>query len=71
MSLESDAMPKELLEEAKCTPNGWVYQIEGDFGPEDAIPKEAIVGAWKVDEHGNITGAMVPNPNFRKAVGRK
>lgn len=56
----------EAREEARRNPGGWVYKIEGDYGPEDAVPREAIVGAWQVDENGNITGDFIPNPNFRR-----
>lgn len=53
-------------EEAKRNPNGWVYVIAGRFGPDDAVPPEAIEGAWKVDESGAIIeGSFVTNPNFR------
>lgn len=34
---------------AKANPGGWVYRIAGGFGPNDSVPPEAIVGAWKVD----------------------
>jgi hypothetical protein len=54
----------EARAEARRNPGGWVYKIEGDYGPDDAVPREAIVGAWKVDENGNITGDFIPNPNF-------
>lgn len=56
-------MPGEVAE-AKRTPNGWVYRIEGKFAPEDAVPRERIVGAWKVDASGNIVGEFMKNPNF-------
>jgi hypothetical protein len=58
-------IPPEAVEQAKQNPGGWVYKIEGDYGPEDAVPREAIVGAWRVDENGNITDDFIPNPNYR------
>jgi hypothetical protein len=54
----------EVLSSAKANPNGWVYKIEGDYGPNDAVPPEAIVGAWKVDASGNLTGEFVTNPKY-------
>lgn len=57
--------PDELIEEAKKLPNGWVYKIEGKFGPNDAVPPEAIAGAWKVDAQGCITGDFIPNPKYK------
>lgn len=56
-----------MLAEAKNNPNGWVYQIEGNLGPNDHVPPECIVGAYKVDEKGLLTGEFKPNPNFKKA----
>jgi hypothetical protein len=44
---------------ARENPNGWVYKIEGSFGPAEYVPPEAVVGAWKVDEGGNLTGEFV------------
>lgn len=66
MSGVENAPTDAAREEAKQNPGGWVYKIEGDFRPEDAIPPEAIVGAWKVDDNGNITGDFISNPNFRR-----
>ncbi len=55
------------VEEAVHHPNGWVYRIQGVFGPKDAVPPEAIVGAWKVDGEGKIVGEFVPNAKFSGA----
>ena len=52
--------------EAKKNPGGWVYEIRGSYGPDDDVPGHAVVGAWKVDNLGNIVGAFSHNPNFRE-----
>ena len=52
------------VEEAKKWPNAQVYRIKGHFRPEEAVPREAIVGCWKVDSEGKIVGDFIPNPNF-------
>ena len=57
----------EAKEEARRHPNGHVYVLDGTFGPDERVPPEAIVGAWKVDEHGQITGEFIRNPNYRAA----
>lgn len=55
-----------MRKEAKQNPNGWVYAIEGNYGPNDAVPPEAIAGAWKVDSTGNIIkGSFTPNPKYK------
>jgi hypothetical protein len=55
-----------MIEEAKRNPNGWVYVIDGTFGPDDAVPPEHIVGAWAVDGAGRLTGEFKANPNYKK-----
>jgi hypothetical protein len=46
----------EMVAEANRNPNGWIYQIEGGFGQNDAVSPDSIVGAFKVDENGHLTG---------------
>lgn len=58
-------VPDERLRlTARRYPGGWVYEVVGDFGDDDAVPPEAIRGAWKVNEEGEIVGDFVPNPNY-------
>jgi hypothetical protein len=54
----------EARDEAKRNPGGWVYAIEGDYTPDERVPSQAIKGAWKVDDDGEITSPFIPNPNF-------
>ena len=55
----------EMREEAKRNPNGWVYVIDGDYSPDEAVPSERIIGAWKVDAEGNLTSEYIANPNYK------
>jgi hypothetical protein len=59
------------MAEAKLNPGGWVYAIEGDYGPNDAVPPQAIKGAWKIDDNGEIEGDFIPNPKFVPPDQRK
>lgn len=53
------------VDEARRHPGGWVYRIAGRFGPADAVPPEAIIGAWKVDTQGNIVpGSYIKNTKY-------
>jgi hypothetical protein len=64
-----EAPTPEMIEEARRNPNGWVYVIDGDFGHNDAVPPECIVGAWKVDASGKLTGEYQANQKYRaKAI---
>jgi hypothetical protein len=56
----------ELVAEARKFPGGWVYEIDGQFGADEHVPPEAIVGAWAVDESGHLTGEFVPNPRYAR-----
>jgi hypothetical protein len=53
------------IDEARRNPGGWVYRIAGDYGPDDRVPPEAVVGAWKVDTQGKIVGNFVKNEKYR------
>ena len=67
--IAEDLSPRPLeIEEARRYPNGWVYRIAGRFGRDDQIPPEAIVGAWKVDDHGKIVGSFMKNPKYDPVV---
>ena len=58
-------LPPEAHEEARRNPGGRVYQVEGDYGPDDFIPPEAVVGFWAVDDDGKIVGDFIPNPTHK------
>ena len=60
------APPPEAIAEAKQHPGSWVYEILGSYGPDEAVPPDAVHGAWKVDQDGQIVGDFIPNPNFRE-----
>ena len=55
----------ELVEQARQVPGGWVYEIDGSFGPNEAVPSEAIRGAWAVLPDGTLSGHFEPNPGYR------
>lgn len=56
----------EMRAEARGHVNGWLYEIRGNFGPDDFIPFNAIVGWWRVDSSGEIIdGSFESNPDFR------
>ena len=61
----TDALRARLANEAAQNPGGWVYQIDGDYGPADGVPPHVIIGAWEVDNSGQLTGVFKENPNYR------
>ncbi|MFD8706128.1 hypothetical protein ACFV1W_26585 [Kitasatospora sp. NPDC059648] len=64
--------PAELVAEAARQPGGWVYEIDADMtaDPNGEVPPEAIMGAWKVDDHGRLTGEYEANPKYSGSGGR-
>lgn len=52
------------IEEAKWTPNGWIYIDEAGRALSCPAPAERILGGWKVDGRGQLTGEFLPNPAF-------
>jgi hypothetical protein len=60
----------EVIQAARSNPNGWVYKIEGAFGSEEDVPPESVVGAWKVDENGNLTGEFITNPRYQPLASK-
>lgn len=47
--IEKRTPPPAVAAQAKRHPGEWLYEIVGSYGPHDAVPPEAIRGAWKVD----------------------
>jgi hypothetical protein len=41
--------------------------VDGTFGPTDVVPPDRIIGAWKVDRRGRLTGTYKPNRDYRGA----
>jgi hypothetical protein len=64
-------IPQRAIDEAKEIPNGWVYELDGDFEKTEAVPPDAIKGAWPVGPNGVISGPFVVNPNYRPSHWRR
>jgi hypothetical protein len=60
-----DQPPPSVWADAKHTPGGWLYVFDEEFGVGADVPPEAIRGAWKIDDNGNITDEFTPNPLWR------
>lgn len=69
MSPDSRRPSQWSIDEAKRFPNGWVYEIDGEFGTSERVPPEAVRGAWPVGADGVISGDFVPNPKFSSDRG--
>ncbi|MCH4244926.1 hypothetical protein RFI36_03560 [Acinetobacter gerneri] len=50
--------------EAKSLPHGWVYRLDGIYDEKTEVPSSAIIGAWEVDEKGEIIEKFILNPQY-------
>jgi hypothetical protein len=55
----------ELRERARQSPGCWVYPVDPAFQDIDDVPDWAVIGAYRVDESGEIGEEFTPNPNYR------
>ncbi|MER7213583.1 type VII secretion system-associated protein [Streptosporangium sp. NPDC000239] len=55
----------ELRAQARRSPGTWLYAIDPFFDPGGEVPPYGVVGAWRADERGEITGEFRHNPNYR------
>ena len=57
-----------LMEQAKASPGGWLYDIDRSYPADQPVPTEAIRGAWKIDEQGRATSDFTPNARYRAVM---
>ncbi|WP_067885431.1 type VII secretion system-associated protein [Actinomadura chibensis] len=50
---------------ARRNPGSWLHEIDPFFGSGEDVPPYGIVGAWRIDEAGEITGRFRKNPGYR------
>ncbi|MEV0069586.1 type VII secretion system-associated protein [Amycolatopsis sp. NPDC050768] len=65
MDTAPDPLPAELRERARQSPDSWLYVVDPAMEGAENVPGAAIAGAYRVDEHGEIAGEFVPNPDYR------
>lgn len=60
---------EEMKAEAKNRPGGYIYCIDPNYakdGVNGAIPPEGIIGAYPVDDAGNVIDEFQANPNYKQ-----
>ncbi|QGH67833.1 hypothetical protein GHV42_02850 [Xanthomonas oryzae pv. oryzicola] len=70
MNNKEHEITPDVVQAARENPNGWVYKIKGEYGPTEHVPPEAVVGAWKVDADGNLTGEFMSNPKYQPSLSK-
>lgn len=54
-----------LREQARQAPGTWIYAVDPAFEDAADVPAWAVVGAYRVDERGEIGEEFTGNPNYR------
>lgn len=62
-------LTEEIRDTARRRPGGWVYAVDPAFTDEGSAPRTGIVGAWRVDGLGRITGEFRHNPDYLPSAG--
>ena len=57
----TDAVRRQAAQQ----PGGWVYAVDPMFDDGRQVPGHAVIGAWKVDDRGQVGQEFTPNPNYR------
>ncbi len=64
-SSSSPPVTDQMRRAARAQPGSWIYVIDPAFDPNGEVPPEGIVGAYPVDEAGEIGDPFAPNPRYR------
>lgn len=55
---------REMREHAKVQPSSWLYVLDPAADVDGEVPPELVVGAFPVDEHGELGEAFEHNPRY-------
>ncbi|MFI7609442.1 type VII secretion system-associated protein [Micromonospora sp. NPDC049366] len=55
----------EMRRQARLAPDSWIYAVDPAFDSGGAVPGWAVIGAYRVDERGEIGDDFQPNPNYQ------
>ena len=62
------AISDEMRAHAKVQPDSWLYVLDPAADPDLAVPPELVIGAYPVDERGELVEAFEPNPGYVAAA---
>lgn len=57
----------DMRASARANPNTWLYVIDPAFDADDDVPPWGVVGAYAVDDRGEIEEGFHRNPRYRPA----
>ncbi|HEY8371760.1 MAG TPA: type VII secretion system-associated protein [Pseudonocardiaceae bacterium] len=59
------AITPEMRERARSQPNSWLLVVDPAYDLSGGIPGTAVIGRYRVDGNGEITGDFIPNASYR------
>lgn len=62
-------LTEEIREAARRRPGGWAYAVDPEFSGDGAVPRTGVIGAWRVDGLGRLTGEFRHNPDYVPSAG--
>ena len=65
MTPEPPPISDEMREHARVLPNSWLYVLDPAVDPGAEVPPELVVGAYPVDERGELEPDFQHNPAYR------
>ncbi|MDQ3402892.1 MAG: type VII secretion system-associated protein [Actinomycetota bacterium] len=63
--MEQPEITRDMRAGARAHPNSWLYVIDPMFGPDEDVPPWGVVGAYPVDENGEIVDGFRANAEYR------
>ncbi|MGW4464940.1 type VII secretion system-associated protein [Micromonospora sp. NPDC004704] len=63
--VQDPTVTPQLRERARQNPESWIYVVDPGFEDAPEVPGWAVVGAYRVDERGEVVDELRPNPNYR------
>ena len=64
-SAKQPEITAEMRANARKNPNSWLYVIDEAFDPNGQVPSWAVVGAYPVNDGGEIVADFHPNEQYR------
>ncbi|MFC0507062.1 type VII secretion system-associated protein [Micromonospora costi] len=55
----------QMRRQARQAPDSWIYAVDPAFEEAEDVPGWAVIGAFRVDERGEISDEFQRNPNYR------
>ena len=56
---------EQMRDAAQAAPGRWLFAVDRGFDPAGEVPPEALVGAWRIDDAGEVTSEFRANPAYR------